>query len=41
VHIPWEELQLLLAIAEARSLTAAARRLRITQPTASRRLSQL
>lgn len=41
VHIPWEELQLLLAIAEARSLTAAARRLHITQPTASRRLSQL
>lgn len=41
VHIPWEEVQLVLAIAEARSLTAAAKRLRITQPTASRRLSQL
>jgi DNA-binding transcriptional LysR family regulator len=41
MHIPWEEVQLLLAVAEARSLTAAARRLRITQPTASRRLSQL
>lgn len=41
VHIPWEEVQLFLAIAESRSLTAAARRLQITQPTASRRLSQL
>ncbi len=41
MHIPWEEVQLFLAIAEARSVTAAARRLRITQPTASRRLSQL
>lgn len=34
-------MQLLLTVAEARSVTAAARRLRITQPTASRRLSQL
>lgn len=41
MHIPWEEVQLFLAIAESRSLTAAAKRLRITQPTASRRLSQL
>ena len=41
VHIPWEEVQLFLAIAEARSVSAAARRLKITQPTASRRLSQL
>ncbi len=41
MHIPWEEVQLFLAIAEARSVTAAARRLSITQPTASRRLSQL
>jgi len=41
VHTPWEDVQLLLAIAEARSVTAAARRLQITQPTASRRLSQL
>ena len=41
MHIPWEEVQLFLAIAEARSVTAAARRLRITQPTASRRLSAL
>ena len=41
MHVPWEEVQLVLAVAEARSLTAAAKRLRITQPTASRRLSQL
>ncbi|MBX3196609.1 MAG: LysR family transcriptional regulator [Labilithrix sp.] len=41
MNVPWEEVQLLLAIAEARSVTAAARRLQITQPTASRRLSQL
>lgn len=41
MHIPWDEVQLFLAIAEARSVTAAARRLQITQPTASRRLSQL
>lgn len=34
-------MQLFLAIAEGRSLTAAARRLRVTQPTASRRLAQL
>lgn len=41
MHVSWEEVRLLLAIAEAGSLTQAARRLRITQPTASRRLSQL
>lgn len=41
MHIPWEEVQLFLAVAESRRLTAAAKRLRITQPTASRRLSQL
>lgn len=39
--IPWDEMQLFLAIAEGKSLTAAAKRLRITQPTASRRLLQL
>src|SRR5690606_5110814 len=41
MHIPWDEVQLFLAVAESRSLTAAARRLRITQPTARRRLAQL
>ncbi len=39
--MPWEDVQLFLAIAEGRSLTAAAKRLRVTQPTASRRLAQL
>lgn len=41
MHMPWEDVQLFLAIAEAKSLTAAARRLRVTQPTASRRLADL
>jgi DNA-binding transcriptional LysR family regulator len=41
VHIPWNDLQLFLAVADAGSLTAAARALRITQPTASRRLLDL
>jgi DNA-binding transcriptional LysR family regulator len=41
MHIPWEDMQLFLAIAEGKSLTGAAKRLRITQPTASRRLAQL
>ncbi len=41
MHVPWEDVQLFLAIAESKSVTAAARRLRITQPTASRRLLQL
>ncbi len=41
MHVPWEDVQLFLAIAEARSLTGASKRLRITQPTASRRLLEL
>lgn len=41
MHVPWDDLQLFLAVADARSLTAAARKLRITQPTASRRLQEL
>lgn len=41
MHMPWEDVQLFLAVAEGRSLTAAAKRLRITQPTASRRLAAL
>lgn len=41
MHVPWEQMQLLLAVAESKSLTKAAERLRITQPTASRRLADL
>ena len=41
MHMPWEDVQLFLAIAEGGSVTAAAKRLRVTQPTASRRLAQL
>lgn len=37
----WNEMQLFLAVAESGSLTAAARKLKITQPTASRRLLDL
>ena len=40
-HIPWDDLQVFLAVAEAGSLSAAAKRLRITQPTASRRIAEL
>jgi len=41
MHIPWESLQLFLAVAESGSLTRAAARLRVTQPTVSRRLADL
>ena len=41
MNIPWNDLQLFLAIAEARSMSGAARRLRTSQPTASRRLAEL
>jgi DNA-binding transcriptional LysR family regulator len=41
VDIPWNEVRLFLGVAESKSVSAAAKRLRITQPTASRRLSQL
>lgn len=41
MHIAWDDLQLFLAVAETKSVSAAAKRLRVTQPTASRRLSQL
>src|SRR5438445_10418662 len=37
----WNAMQLFLAVAESGSVTAAARKLRITQPTASRRLLEL
>ena len=41
MHIPWNDLQLFLAIAEGGSLSAAAKRLRVTQPTVSRRIAEL
>jgi DNA-binding transcriptional LysR family regulator len=41
MHIPWDEIQLFLAVYEAGSLSGAAKRLRITQPTASRRMAVL
>jgi len=37
----WNEMQLFLAVAESGSLTAAAKKLKVTQPTASRRLLDL
>lgn len=41
VHIPWEDMQLFLALAETRSMSAAAKRLSIRQPTISRRIAAL
>jgi DNA-binding transcriptional LysR family regulator len=41
MDISWDDLRLFLAVADAGSLTAAARRLKMTQPTASRRLLDL
>jgi DNA-binding transcriptional LysR family regulator len=41
MHIPWDDLRLFLAVADAGSLSAAAKRLGVTQPTVSRRLAEL
>jgi DNA-binding transcriptional LysR family regulator len=41
VHIPWDDLRIFLAVAEAGSLSAASKRLRVTQPTVSRRVAAL
>src|SRR5262245_53126473 len=41
MDVPWEDLQLFLAIAESGSLSAASRQLRVGQPTISRRLADL
>ncbi len=41
MDIPWDDLKLFLAVAEAGSLSAAAQRLRVAQPTVSRRLAEL
>lgn len=41
MDIPWDDVQLFLAVAESGGLSAAARKLRIGQPTVSRRLAEL
>lgn len=41
MDIPWEGVKLFLAVAETGSVSAAARRLRLGQPTVSRRLAEL
>jgi DNA-binding transcriptional LysR family regulator len=41
MHISWNDVELLLAVAETGSVSAAAKRLKTTQPTVSRRLSDL
>lgn len=41
MDISWNDMQLFLAVAETQSLSAAARRLRVAQPTVSRRLADL
>lgn len=41
MDIPWEDARLFLAVAEGGSLSAAARSLRVAQPTVSRRLVEL
>jgi DNA-binding transcriptional LysR family regulator len=41
MDIAWNDAQLFLAIAEGRSVSAAARKLRVAQPTVSRKLSEL
>ena len=41
MDIPWDDVRIFLAVAEARSLSGAARKLRIAQPTISRRLAAL
>jgi len=41
VHIPWDEVELFLAVADAGSVSAAAKLLKTTQPTVSRRLADL
>lgn len=41
MHIAWNDLQILIAVADAGSLSAASKRLRVTQPTVSRRIAEL
>jgi DNA-binding transcriptional LysR family regulator len=41
MHIRWADLEMFLAVADAGSLSAASKRLHITQPTVSRQLAEL
>lgn len=41
MHVPWSALELFLAVVEAGSLSGAAKRLGVTQPTVSRQLAEL
>lgn len=41
MHMSWSEIELFVAVADAGSLSAAAKRLRVTQPTVSRQLAEL
>lgn len=41
MDIPWGDLEIFLAVAETGSFSSAARRLRVTQPTVSRRIAAL
>src|SRR5437868_2915855 len=41
MHISWSDVELFLAVARAGSLSGAAKTLRVTQPTVSRRLAEL
>ena len=41
MDISWDDMRVFLAVAEAGSLSAAARRLKMTQPTVSRRVADL
>jgi DNA-binding transcriptional LysR family regulator len=41
MDIPWDDVRVFLAVAEAASMTAAAKRLALGQPTISRRLQEL
>lgn len=41
MDIPWEDVRIFLAVAEAGSVSGAARALRVGQPTVSRRVAQL
>jgi DNA-binding transcriptional LysR family regulator len=41
MDIPWEDVRVFLAVADTRSMSGAARKLRIGQPTVSRRMAML